>query len=386
MINKEFKEYMEMENNIDFNYQKIKGQIQNKYNFKKVLNIVAVILIVMLVGFGSNRIYAKRQWEIEFKEYQNRPYEFTTIGIQESDQNGYKESINDDYIYQNDIGVKVESFIMTDDQLEASINFTFPEDLEIDSEKFEFGYAVYDENNQMYGVYTRRVGRYSKEFGYDYTKCLLKELNIENYKNNDVLGAKYATSLGIRHITASKENIISNITMDSVEGFPKSRKLYIRIFDLGFTMFGEDVHEYEDFNLSGENEWIFEIIVPERMYNRKIIQLSLENDIPELEIEKLTVSETKLLMVGKIEKEAKFDEIWNNHLEFEEYIKQKIYITDNEGNIYYKIEAPSYTSKEEKFYFEYRFDINKKMLENKTFYLNVKSDGILYTEELIIDK
>lgn len=35
MINKEFKEYMEMENNIDFNYQKIKGQIQNKYNFKK---------------------------------------------------------------------------------------------------------------------------------------------------------------------------------------------------------------------------------------------------------------------------------------------------------------------------------------------------------------
>ncbi len=391
MINKDFRNFMEKENNVDFNYQKIREKITKKFNMKKLANIAAVILVVVLVGIGSNNLYAKRQWKIEFNNYQNRPSEFTTIGIKESLENGYSENINMNYVYQNNIGVKINSILITDDQFEASMNFKFSEDLEIDSEKFEFGYAVYDENNQMYGIFTRRFGRYKErdEFGYDYIKCLLKELNIENYKNNDVFGTKYASSLGTRHISASSGNIISNISMDSAEGFPKSKKIYIRIFDLGFTMIDIEnnggIEEYEDFCLSGNSEWIFEIDIPERMYNRKSIQLKTEKDISGLEVEKVTVSEAKLLIKGKIEKDEEFDKICNNHLEFDEYMKQKIYITDNEGNIYNKIEAPSYTSNQEKFYFEYRFDINKNMLSEKDFFLNIKNDGKLYTEKLIID-
>lgn len=386
MINKNFKEFMENENNIDFNYQKIKARTSKRFDVKRVLNIAAVILIVMLVGIGSNRLYAKRQWEIQFKEYQNRPYEFETIGVKESAENGYMEYIDMEYVYQNDIGIKVDSFMITDDQLIANINFKLPENIEVDSERFKFGYAVYDENNEMYGVFARGFGTgYSEDFGYNYIKCLLKELNIKNYKNGDVFGAKYATTSGTQPVSASKGNIISNISMDSTEGFPKAKKLYIRIFDLGFTMieFGENnIDEIEDFNLSEKNEWIFEIELPERMYNRKSIQLELEKEIPELEIEKLTISESKLVLIGKIEKEEHFDEIWNNHLEFGKYINQKIYITDNEGNIYYTL--PGFSSNQEKFYFEFKFDVNKNMLQDKTFYLNIKNNGNIYTEKLLI--
>ena len=34
----------------------------------------------------------------------------------------------------------------------------------------------------------------------------------------------------------------------------------------------------------------------------------------------------------------------------------------------------------DKFSFEYSFDINKNMLKDDTFYLNIKDNGILYTK------
>ena len=90
MINKEFKEYMELENNIDFNYQKIKERTSKKYNFKTLFNVAAMILIVMLIGVGTNKLYAKRQWDIAFNNFQNREREFTTVGAKESAENGYR--------------------------------------------------------------------------------------------------------------------------------------------------------------------------------------------------------------------------------------------------------------------------------------------------------
>ena len=57
MINKEFKKFMEKENNIDFNYQKIKERTGKKYKIKKILKAVAVVLVVMPVSYTHLRAH-----------------------------------------------------------------------------------------------------------------------------------------------------------------------------------------------------------------------------------------------------------------------------------------------------------------------------------------
>lgn len=399
MINKEFKEYMEMENNIDFNYQKIKERTVKKYSFKNLFNVAAIVLIIMLVGVGTNKLYAKRQWDIAFENFQNREREFTTVGTKESSENGYTEYIDMDYVYQNDIGVKVDSIFITDDQFEVNLNFKFPEDMKLDSRKFQYGYLIYDENNNIYGFYTRHDYTskiyVSEDYGYDYLKFLFKELGI-NYNIKDGIDSLRHNNFSTQGpISTNDGNIISKVSMESSTGFPKSKKIYIRLFNLGFTMTDSEIKdgeynlvELEDFRLSKNAEWIFEIEVPERMYNRETINLKLVENIPDLKIDKLTVTESKLLIKATMNKDDEMEQKdkikWNDINLWDEYLNKKVYITDSEGNIYNHLPASMINTKN-KFYFEYSFDINKNMIKDKKFYLNIRDNGILYTEELIID-
>lgn len=400
MINKEFKEYMEMENNIDFNYQKIKERTVKKYNFKNLSNVAAIVLIVMLVGIGTNKLYAKRQWDIAFNNFQNREREFTTIGTKESAENGYTEYIDMDYVYQNDIGIKIDSLFITDDQFEANLNFKFPEDMKLDSKKFEYGYLVYDENNKVYGFYTRHDYTskiyVSKDYGYDYLKFLFKELGIDYNIKDGIDSLRHNNFSTQGPISTNDGNIISKVSMESSTGFPKSKKIYIRLFNLGFTMTDSEIKDgeynlvdYEDFRLSENAEWIFEIEVPERMYNRETINLKLVENIPDLKIDKLTVTESKLLIKATMNKDDEIEQEdmkkWDDLNSWDKYLNDKIYITDNERKQYNRLPA-SIINLQNKFSFEFSFDINKNMLEDKTFYLNIRDNGILYTKELIIDK
>ncbi len=399
MINKEFKEYMELENNIDFNYQKIKERTSKKYNFKTLFNVAAMILIVMLIGVGTNKLYAKRQWDIAFNNFQNREREFTTVGAKESAENGYTEYIDMDYVYQNDIGIKVDSLFITDDQFEVNLNFKFPEDMKLDSRMFQYGYLIYDENNNIYGFYTRHDYTskiyVSKDYGYDYLKFLFKELGIDyNIKDGiDILRHNNFSTQG--PISTNDGNIISKVSMESSIGFPKSKKIYIRLFNLGFTMTDSEIKdgecnlvEFEDFRLSENAEWIFEIEVPERMYNRETINLKLAEDITNLKIDKLTVTESKLLIKATMNKDDEIEQEdvkkWDDFNSWDKYLNNKVYITDNEGNKYTHLPA-SIINLQNKFYFEFSFDINKNMIKDNKFYLNIRDNGILYTKELIID-
>lgn len=398
MVNKDFKEFMEKENNIDFNYKKIREKTNKKFNIRQLTSVAAVIAIILSVGAISNKLYAKRQWDIEYSNYQNREYKFASIGVKESETNGYTEHIDMNYIYQNDIGVKVDSIMVTDDQFEANLNFKFAEDMKVDPRYFEYGFIVYDDNSQMYGC-TIRNDRSSKIYGsqdynYKYIECVLQELNVDYNKKEGVESARHCSMLGYGTINATEGNIISNISMESVIGFPKSKKIYIRIFNIGFTMMdieennGEySIADYEDFRLSGNAEWIFEIELPERMYNRETIVLKPVKDIPNLQIDKLTVTESKLVIKAKMDKDEEFTRRSENISanDWEEYINNKVFITDDKGNIYNRL-PNSYMSTKHEYGFEYSFDINKNMLENKTFYLNIRNHDILYTEELIIDK
>jgi len=119
----------------------------------KILNVAAILIIIIMVGSLTPSIYAKIKWDIEFKEYkQNRQLGETKGSLQEAKESGYAEVIDMDYVSQNGVSIKVDSILLTDNCFDANISFKFDENVDLDSERFSFGYAVYDENKNIYQV------------------------------------------------------------------------------------------------------------------------------------------------------------------------------------------------------------------------------------------
>ena len=143
--NKIFKEFLESTYDREKNYNsicsKIKGGIDMK---KKILNIVAVLLIVLVT---AKSVYAKIAWHIEYKEYENRNVITRTLAI---DENNYSENLNMDYVYQDEIGIKIKSLMITNDYFKLDMDIKLNED--INKDMITYGYAIYDENNNIYEV------------------------------------------------------------------------------------------------------------------------------------------------------------------------------------------------------------------------------------------
>ena len=374
------KEYISKIHNIDTNYNEILSKTKGAGSMKKkILNIAAIFIVVIIVGTMSGTIYAKRQWDIQFKEYQNRDYGFASTAI----ANGYVENVDMDYVYQDDIGVKVNSLIVTDDHFESELSFKIPQDKEISSEDFIFGFVVYDDDN-IYAFSNRNyLDERKTKFDLNYFKCLHRELGIE-YDKNDIFGLNLISSLGINRVSASNNEIVSRIELEAIKEFPKSKKIYIRVFDLGFTMIdfeeGGKPNDIEEFNLSGDNEWIFEIEVPEQMYNRETTNLKLEQEIPDFELTKATITETKLVLQGTMKGLEDFimagkdstDPNWGDTL------SHKAYITDSDGNEYL---SHNFGTNGEKNGFHADFDLNK--FENNELYLHVKVEDEEVVRKLV---
>ena len=190
MINKTFKEYTEEIYNIDSNYEAIlsrnkKGVSKMKRYKKKVLNIAAMFIAVILVGVLSTQIYAKIQWDIEFKEYQNREYATGSGIIQQAIESGYNEVIDMGYVKQDGISAKVDSLILSDDHFEANIHFIFDEGIQLNSETFEFGFAVYDDENNIYGISERTYQDDKKNPYGNYRKYIYEDLGVKYNKKDD---------------------------------------------------------------------------------------------------------------------------------------------------------------------------------------------------------
>jgi len=379
MVNEVIKKYVEEKNNFDTNYKSIYSKIENKKHMntwkKKVINSVAIIVAIIGLVTASNQIYAKIQWNVQFKEYQNREYKYG-VG-----QKNLTETVDMEYVEQDGIKVKVDSLMTTDDHFEAKINFEFAEDIKLNSETFEFGYAIYDEENNLYGIFGNMNNKTQKR-GFEYhRRCIYRELGLDRKKYISLMN-----SAGIARISAEDRNIISKINMNSRIGFPNSKKIYIRIFDLEYYMDDNtnEIKTYptmEYFPIS-DAEWIFEINVPESIYNRKTEKLKLKEDIKGLEINHIKVTETGLILQGKM-KEIYDAMMSGKDMKSEEWTKKQkeiINITDSEGNsYYYKSGGSTY----EKNGFTYNFEIDQDILNTRELYLNINVNGNKYSRQLV---
>lgn len=362
--NKIFKEFLESTYDREKNYNsicsKIKGGIDMK---KKILNIAAVLLIVLVTGVTAQSVYAKIAWHIEYKEYENRNVIRRTLAI---DENNYSENLNMDYMYQDNIGIKIKSFMITNDYLQLDFDIKFDKEMKIDKDDISYGIAIYDENNNIYIVNDRMHHNKNKS---SYRKKLYKEL-----------GVKSANML-----TSSSFYGLSGIRMTSDKGFPQSKKLYIRIFDIGYTTYKyDDKHEkiigYEE-NCLSDSEWQFEIDVPEKFYKRTTVELVPSKEVEGIVINKAELTETALIMKVNINGFRDFL-MSGRDMETEEFNKSSdaaFYISDGDGNIY---TASSRGTTQNENEISARFGIGKDALDKKIF-VNVSLNDIQTRIELV---
>ena len=86
----------------------------------------------------------------------------------------------------------------------------------------------------------------------------------------DIYAKILSDSSGISNLETNAEDktIVTNVNLRATDKFPISKKIYIRIFDLGYVMLDSKTRTTENFTIS-DAEWIFEIDVPEKLMIEK---------------------------------------------------------------------------------------------------------------------
>lgn len=357
---------------------------KTRIQYVKWTKVAAVLLVVILLGATTPKIYAQIKWNIEYKEFENRPVEYGLASIKQAMQEGYEKNIDMAYVYHDNMGVRLDSLMITDEFFSMNVDFAFPKDMPINTESFSYGYAVYDEDKNVYGVYEGGLGQIGKPS--QYWKKFYKEEKI-TYNPKDVFANQIADSMvGARVVTSKEGNIIAQTSMTTPNAFPKSKKLYIRIFNIGYTMFeynkdNPDMSLSEQFKLT-EAEWKLEIEVPQSFYQRESISLTLAEEVEGFELKKLNVTETGTNIIFKMD--GFIDLVMAgkdmNSQEFEQKMDKAIYITDETGKRYSYLNSDNGTYLEGTY--KAKFDINKNDLKKK-FYLHFTVNGVEHKIELV---
>ena len=385
MINKTLKEHLENEYSKEKNYQKILYKEKKVVSMKrKILNIAAIFLVIIVAGVLSTNIYAEIQWNKEFDVYKNLPSVRTKGTLAEIKEDGYAEVIDTDYITQDRISIKVNEMLLTDDVLDIDLTFKFDENVNVDYDRFGFGYSIYDEDKNVYAVSSRiHLGENIKV---DNTaRYLYEELGIKyDKKNITALQLVNSSSKGIESTDKENRTIDMNITLRAKDKFPQSKKLYIRIFDLGYSVMETDpdtrkITIMKDYKLS-KSKWNFEITVPDKFYERNTKELKLESQIPGIEFKNITITDTSLNLTFKSEEYDELIKIGKDMEpnDFAEMRDNILYISNKTGNRYNEINIGTTGNERE---YKMTLDVGMKYLDD--LYVNYLDNGIPYRVKLI---
>lgn len=387
MINTTFKKYLESKYSKEDNYKKILSKEKGVVSMKKrILNIAAIFLVIIIAGVLSTNIYAKIMWNIEFKDYRQLPSKEIKGTLDELKEEGSAEVLNIDYLEQDGIGIKINSILLTDDCLDIDITSKFDEDIDVNSQTFSIGYTIYDENKNIYQIHSRmHLGEKTSKFD-NVTLFTYEELGVE-YDKKDVYALQLANNGGVtlEEINEEERTINMNITLRAKDKFPQSKKLYIQIFDPGFSMIElgnengkTNMVNAEDFNLSN-SKWLFEITVPEKFYDRNTIELKPESEISGIEFREITISETGMNLTFKSQA---YDELIykGKDMEHEKFLKEMekmLFVSDKDGNKYNELNVGSSKEKE-----VYKINIDANIEDfNKGLYINYNDIKVKLVEK-----
>lgn len=326
--NKILNEYLDNEYDKDKIYNSIYSKIKNKSNLKrKLLNSVAIVFGITILTATTSSIYAKKNWEKEYDEYLNRYINCAKSRVNNETINGNVKNLDMDYVYIDEIGIKVNSLVITDYTCQMDISVKSKDENKKSFNAFEFGFAVYDEENNIYQV-SERLKYNTGEFLH-YEKKLCKELGLK-YNASRGIPKKLTSGFALNPISVEDDNTIMRLELKSDEILPKTKKLYIRIFDMGYSLadisyIDEDNNNFKindsvDFKIS-DSEWQFEIEIPEQFYNKTYEELKFAEDIEDFKLEEAILSNTNLSIM--------IDTKYSAH-----YILEGVKISDEDENIY----------------------------------------------------
>lgn len=350
--------------------------------WNKIVVGILVIILMAIIGIMAYKLYGLIDMDNRFQAFEKIPTVETKGKLSYNKEENYAKVEGMDYVFQDGIGVKVDSINITDDTFKANVNLKLNK--EFDYKMLDFSYAVYDENKNIYDISTRmRIGENEK---YDYNSIFIeKELGVYNKK--DGYSSYLANGSGSGNISSneSEKIAINGINIEARDKFPKSKKIYIKIFDIGYFEASKGENEklnVKNFDLSNA-KWLFEFDIPEEMNKRETINLKLANEIPGLEISKITLTETKFVMNFKSEEYIRLISAGKDMTgnEFRKKCEEMLNITDGEGNKYQETSGGTTGDGG----YSVSFNITKKDLAKKLF-INFKVGEKQYKSELIESK
>lgn len=310
--------------------------------FKKVAIVIIGIVIVTGVTQARNIVQI----------FTNRKPVYIVSSISDAITDGYVENLNMGYMYSDGVGLKINSFSMSNNDISITFDFKLNSKTQLNGKKLEYAYIIYNENNEVYHVEKGTNTNLTKEF--------IKNNKVE-LVNNDI-EPHFITGQNM-YITKTEENVIVNSLMSAKDYFPKAKKLYIKVVGIGYK------NEKGNYKSLSNSEWNIELNVPEKFYLEKVIEYQLKEQLSKVNIERIIVSNTSMTFMATIEE-------FNSGIDS----KNSISVIDENGKEY----ATSAINFDgiNKDRVMCKFPINKNMITNKM-YLKVNIDGIEDIVELL---
>lgn len=268
---------------------------------QKAVKIVAfVIVCIIVIALAFALIYNNQSTETSENNeinnqntVQSQPPAFANVDNTESARevnesladaidNGYVQNVDMDYVYNNEIGVKVSSYTISDYDFTITLDFDF-KNKPISNNGITAKMIVYDENKNIYCDYSP-MNQTNSDFAYK--EPFYNSLGIE-YNEDNPPDSKYSGSQSSLPLIENSDYVKSQywFTSNQTE-YPRSKKLYVYVHDIGYLYNDKFNYLYKDL------DWTFELDVPEMFYNRTNSKYQLAESIEGFELNDFTVTDT----------------------------------------------------------------------------------------------
>ena len=256
-----------------------KKQERDNTNQECFLKRVAVFLLSLLVISGTS--FATYYY---FKNIHTEKV-YALSSIKEAEESGYIDNIEMDYIYAKNIGAKVNSIILSDNNMDIILDFDFKQE-QLTHNNILVNAIIYDENKTIYANSDTPVTSKGK-----YLQNFYKEKEIPYNQSNWYEGI-CARSIRQNSLLENSEQCMIQMSFTANQKpFPRSQKLYITIFNLGY------IEEGKFTSISNHAEWNIEIEIPEKFYERKTTKYELKEEIEGFQLNNAYITETSMTLL-----------------------------------------------------------------------------------------
>ena len=308
MNDNKIREVLNKEIKVPYNFSKtietsLYKKDNSKFKISKVKKIAIISLLVLIfAGVTFATIYSKFDLNI---------FGDSNLGINKAIKNNYIYNINSNFIYSNNVGIKIKSVIMDN----STLNILF---------EYELKGKFFDVNN----IY-------------------ISDLLIKDEKGNIIYSSDNSQSMVAKNIDfyrinkISKTNVEQGLILTCNNNFPLSEQLYISFskIEISNSLFKKALNV--NFNT--------EIKLPVEFSNRKIVNFSQSTKNEEFNVIKSELSSTSLYV--EIE-----TELLNSYEIKYITLKDNVILLDQNNNKYYigrNLELEEKNGKNiYKFYFE----------------------------------